>query len=61
MHGLNGGANAWIALTEKDGFPYILVREDFDVWIPNMRGNCFSRSHLHLNPDKDAAFWDFSW
>lgn len=27
----------------------------------NARGNRYSRNHTHLNPDKDADFWNFSF
>lgn len=34
----------------------------YDVWMPNARGNRYSRKHVSLNPDKDEKkFWDFSW
>lgn len=33
----------------------------YDVWLGNVRGNRFSRSHVTLNPDKDDDFWDFGW
>jgi hypothetical protein len=27
----------------------------------NVRGNRFSRNHTTLSPDRDPAFWDYSW
>lgn len=34
----------------------------FDVWLPNHRGNIYSRHNLYKNPDdpKDD-FWDFAF
>lgn len=32
----------------------------FDVWLPNSRGNTFSRAHVVLDPSM-PAFWQFSW
>lgn len=32
----------------------------FDVWLPNSRGNKYSREHSRLREDK-SAFWDFSY
>jgi pimeloyl-ACP methyl ester carboxylesterase len=33
----------------------------YDVWLGNSRGNKHSRKHTKFNPDKDAAFWSFSF
>lgn len=32
----------------------------YDVWLPNARGNYYSRRHIKLKPS-DRAFWNFSW
>lgn len=34
----------------------------YDVWMPNQRGNFYSRRNLCMDPDDPAsAFWNFSW
>lgn len=38
-----------------------LSRLGYDVWLPNVRGNTYSRNHTTLNPDKDTSFWNFTW
>lgn len=32
----------------------------YDVWLGNIRGNTYSRKHLHMNPGSHEAYWKFS-
>lgn len=32
----------------------------YDVWMPNWRGNYYSRRHISLSPN-ERQFWNFSW
>ncbi|CAK1579882.1 unnamed protein product [Parnassius mnemosyne] len=38
-----------------------LANNGYDVWALNPRGIIHSRNHVHLNPDLDLKFWDFSF
>ena len=45
---------------------FVLAEEGYDVWMLNQRGNSYSRSHKHLNPDSKnrkvvEQFFDFSF
>ena len=37
-----------------------LIREGYDVWLGNNRGNMFSREHVTLD-NKSKKFWEFSF
>ena len=38
-----------------------LAKRGYDVWLPNSRGNTYSRNHTSLDPERDKKFWDFSF
>lgn len=34
----------------------------YDVWLPNQRGNFYSRQNLCMDPNDSASgFWNYSW
>ncbi|XP_069364913.1 lipase 3-like [Maniola hyperantus] len=59
-HGLLGSSIDWILLGPRKALPYLLSDAGYDVWLPNFRGNKYSRSHMTKVADS-AEFWNFSW
>ncbi|XP_049880055.1 lipase 1-like [Pectinophora gossypiella] len=60
MHGLLQSSDVWLDAGPNAGLAYLLSDACYDLWTGNQRGNYYSRSHKHLDPDKDAKFWEFS-
>lgn len=41
---------------------YVMSDAGYDVWMPNTRGNCYSRHNFRMNPNIPfGAYWNFSW
>lgn len=61
QHGLLASSTCWLTNLANESLAYILADAGMDVFLGNFRGNTYSRAHVSLNPDKDHAFWEFSW
>lgn len=60
QHGLLGSSFGWVVNLPDQALAYMLADAGYDVWLPNSRGNTFSRNNTHYDPSQ-TEFWDFSW
>ncbi|XP_014233463.2 lipase 3-like [Trichogramma pretiosum] len=61
QHGLLMSCFEWIFAGPRHDLAFMLADLGHDVWITNIRGTVFGRSHLTLSPDHDPEFWEFSY
>ncbi len=59
QHGLIDSSDTFL-INENPSLAYMLADEGYDVWLPNFRGNDYSRFHERLSPDDNPEFWDYS-
>ena len=60
QHGLLDSSFTWLILEEKS-IAKLLCDEGYRVYLPNMRGNQFSKSHLDYDSSLNSDYWDFSF
>ncbi|XP_045772837.1 lipase 1-like [Maniola jurtina] len=59
-HGLMDSTDTFL-MRGNTSLPITLANKGYDVWLANTRGNRYTRSHRHLDPDTDPAFWNFTF
>jgi lysosomal acid lipase/cholesteryl ester hydrolase len=59
MHGFMQSATDFVDLGPGNALSFLLADRGYDIGLGNARGSTWSRKHKILNPDKDAAFWDY--
>ncbi|XP_063239530.1 lipase 3-like isoform X2 [Bacillus rossius redtenbacheri] len=60
QHGLMCSSGVWVLAGSEKSPGFILADAGYDVWIGNVRGNKYGRTHVSLSPT-DKKFWEFSW
>ena len=60
QHGLLDSSFTWLILEDKS-ITKLLCEEGYKVYLPNMRGNQFSKSHLDYDTSLNSRYWDFSF
>ncbi|KAJ8687585.1 hypothetical protein QAD02_023379 [Eretmocerus hayati] len=61
QHGLLASSDCWVLFGPEKDLTFMMADAGFDVWVGNIRGNTYSRSHVSLDPDYDHEFWQYSW
>jgi pimeloyl-ACP methyl ester carboxylesterase len=61
QHGLLDSGTTWVMNFPDQSLGFILAEAGYDVWLGNVRGNRYSRTHIKYNPDHNEEYWDFSF
>ncbi|CAE7194270.1 Lipf [Symbiodinium natans] len=61
QHGILASAWCWLVNTVDKSLAILLWQMGYDVWLPNSRGNTFSRNHTTLKPFLNKEFWNFTF
>ena len=66
MHDFAQSSDSWLINKPENNIAMHLANKGDDIWLGNIRGNKYGRSHLKLNPDsknlkEKKEFFQFSW
>ncbi|KAK0408526.1 hypothetical protein QR680_004006 [Steinernema hermaphroditum] len=59
QHGLECDSSNWVVNLPHQSAAFLFADAGFDVWMGNLRGNRYGKTHKYI-PSDDKAFWDFS-
>ncbi|XP_011688947.1 PREDICTED: lipase member K-like [Wasmannia auropunctata] len=60
QHGILCTSDSWVTFGGGNILPFLLADEGNDVWLGNVRGNSYCRSHIKMSP-RNKDFWQFSF
>ncbi|KAK0098948.1 hypothetical protein PV326_012887 [Microctonus aethiopoides] len=60
QHGFLGSSDFWVLAEGQNNLAFMMADNGYDVWIGNVRGNSYCRSHEKLST-LDPKFWKFSF
>nr|AIY34738.1 lipase 9 [Lygus lineolaris] len=62
QHGIFATSASWVVSEPSKGLGFVLADEGYDVWLPNSRGNSYSKKHVKYNSETDKKdFYNYSW
>ena len=61
QHGLIDSSDVWILNYRNKAPAFVAADAGFDIWLPNHRGNKYSKDHLKLDSTLDAEYWHHSF
>ncbi|XP_012536944.1 lipase 3 [Monomorium pharaonis] len=59
QHGILCTSDCWVLIGPGKDLAFLLADQGYDVWVGNVRGNSYCRSHRKMST-RDKNFWQFS-
>ncbi|EFN81912.1 Lipase 3 [Harpegnathos saltator] len=60
QHGIISSSDSWVLFGPGKDLVFLLADQGYDVWLGNVRGSTYSRSHVKMSP-RNKDFWQFSY
>ncbi|XP_036150257.1 lipase 3 isoform X2 [Monomorium pharaonis] len=60
QHGILASSDCWVMYGPGKDLAFLLADQGYDIWLGNMRGNSYCRSHVNMTI-YDRKFWQYSF